>query len=159
MEFIIESLENLEISDKELSELLFQVYVEGGFTSDGVAQKVLDPASVKRRGLIFAAREVSTKEFSGMVIIVPPASSAIVRAKENECEMHLLGVKPKFRGKGLGRILVTKVIETSQMNNWSKIVLWTQKPMKEAQNLYESFGFQPLEKMNRNGIEFIVYEK
>ena len=39
------------------------------------------------------------------------------------------------------------------------MVLWTQKPMKEAQSLYESFGFRQFDEMTRNGIEFLVYEK
>lgn len=159
MNFIIERLDNIEVSDEEISELLSQVYVQGGFTTAKVAESVFNPALVKKRGILFAAQETSTKEFSGMVIIVPPSSTSIVRAKENECEMHLLGVKPKFRGHGLGRELVAKAIEYSRQNNWSKIVLWTQEPMKEAQNLYESFGFIETDEMNKNGIDFIVYEK
>ncbi|MDH5183037.1 MAG: GNAT family N-acetyltransferase [Gammaproteobacteria bacterium] len=159
MKFIIETLENIEVSDEEIFELLSQVYVQGGFTTAKVAGVVFNPALVKKRGVLFAARETATKEFSGMVIVVPPTSNAIVRAKENECEMHLLAVKPKFRGYGLGRGLVAKAIEYSSHNNWSKIVLWTQKPMKEAQKLYESFGFLHTDEMNKNGIEFLVYEK
>ena len=159
MKFIIEKLENLEISDEEISELLSQVYVQGGFTTATIAEKVFNPALVRKRGTLFAARETSTKEFAGMVIIVPPTSHAIVRAKENECEMHLLGVKPRFRGYGLGRELVTHAIEYSNRHNWSKIILWTQKPMKEAQKLYTSLGFLKTEEMNKNGIEFLVYER
>ena len=159
MKFIIERLENIEISDEEISELLSQVYVLGGFTTAKVAESIFNPVLVKKRGILFAARETSTKEFSGMVIVVPPTSNAIVRAKENECEMHLLGVKPKFRGYGLGRELVAKAMGYSSQNNWSKIVLWTQKPMKEAQKLYESFGFLQTNEINQNGIEFLVYER
>lgn len=159
MKFVIDKLENIEVSDEEISELLSQVYVQGGFTTANVAESVFNPALVKKRGIVFAARETSTQEFSGMVVIVPPTSNAIVRAKENECEMHLLGVKAKFRGYGLGRELVAKAIEYSSQNNWSKIVLWTQKPMKEAQKLYESFGFLQTDEMNKNGIEFLVYER
>jgi len=159
LKFIIERLENIEISDEEISELLSQVYVLGGFTTAKVAESIFNPVLVKKRGILFAARETSTKEFSGMVIVVPPTSNAIVRAKENECEMHLLGVKPKFRGYGLGRELVAKAMGYSSQNNWSKIVLWTQKPMKEAQKLYESFGFLQTNEINQNGIEFLVYER
>jgi hypothetical protein len=39
------------------------------------------------------------------------------------------------------------------------MILWTQKPMKEAQNLYESSGFIRIGEMTRNGIVFFVYEK
>jgi len=159
LRFIIGNINALSVSDSEISELLRLVYVEGGFTSSEVAQKVFEPNAVKSRGFVLGAREEVSNEFSGMIIVVPPTSSAIVRAKENECEIHLLGVKPKFRNFGLGRDLVSKAIELSETNNWSKIILWTQKPMKAAQILYESFNFQKTDEMNKNGIEFLVYEK
>ena len=159
MKFIIERLEDLEISDKEITDLLSLVYIKGGFTTAEVAKSAFNPELVKKRGVIFAARETTTNEFSGIVIIVPPKSNAISLAQENECELHLLGFIPKFRGHGLGRELVSKTIEYSSDNNWSKIILWTQKSMKEAQKLYESFGFLQSDEINRNGVEFFVYEK
>ena len=159
MKFIIGNIDDLNISDKEISELLYLVYVEGGFTSADMAKKVFEPNSVKDRGFVLGAREEESNEFSGMIIIVPPASSAIVRAKENECEIHLLGVKPKFRHCGLGRDLVSNAVEFSETNKWSKIILWTQKSMKSAQTLYETFDFKQTDEMSKNDIEFLVFEK
>ena len=159
MKFIIDRCENLQISDEEIYDLLSLVYVQTRFTSDERAKSIFDPIKVKDRGVLFASREKSTNEFSGMVIVVPPNSSAIVRAKENECEMHLLGVSPSYRGHGLGRKLVNKAIELAKDNHWSKMILWTQKPMKEAQKLYESYGFIRTGKMTKSDIEFLVYEK
>ncbi|WP_373018973.1 GNAT family N-acetyltransferase [Thiomicrorhabdus sp.] len=159
MNFLIDSHEKLKITDEEIFDLLFEVYVQGGFVSADVAESVFNPLSVKTRGILFAARELETKEFAGMVVLVPPGSGMIVRAKENECEVHLLGVKTKFRGVGLGRELVSKVIETAEQNEWSKIVLWTQKPMVEAQHLYESLGFTRKGEMVKNEIVFWVYER
>lgn len=159
MEFIIDSYQNLNVSDEEIFELLSQVYVKAGFTSAEMAQKLFDPVRVRDRGMLFASRETSKNEFSGMVIVVPPESKAIVIAKENECEMHLLGVAPKYRGYGLGRKLVIKAIEYAKDKNWSKIILWTQKPMKQAQRLYESLGFVRVGEMTKTGIEFLVYER
>lgn len=159
MEFIIDSCENLRVSDKEISELLSQVYVQAGYTTEEVAKSVFDPTMVRNRGVMFAAREKLKNEFSGMIIVVPPGSASIVRAAENECEIHLLGVKPAFRGHGLGRKLVAKAIEYAEENNWPKIILWTQKPMKEARKLYESFGFIRVGEMSKSEIEFLVYER
>jgi ribosomal protein S18 acetylase RimI-like enzyme len=159
MEFIVDRAENLHISDDEIFDLLSQVYVEAGFTSAEIAKTVFDPVKVRDRGVLFVSQELSKKELSGMVIVVPPKSKAIIRAKENECEMHLLGVSPKHRGYGLGRRLVSKAIDFAKDSNWSKMILWTQKPMKEAQNLYESSGFIRTGEMIKNGIQFFVYER
>lgn len=159
MKFIIDSCESLQVSDEELYGFLSLVYVQAGFTSVESAKTIFEPGKVRDRGVLFASRETSSNEFSGMVIVVPPQSRAIVRAKENECEMHLLGVRPSYRGHGLGHKLVNKAIEYAKDNNWLKMILWTQKPMKEAQKLYESCGFVRAGEMTNNGIEFLVYER
>lgn len=159
MEFIIGSCENLNVSDAEIFDLLSQVYVEGGFTSAKLAKTAFDPAKIRGRGVLFAAREKSKNKFSGMVIVVPPGSSAIVRAKENECEMQLLAVSPDCRGHGLGRKLMNKAIDFAKDNNWSKMILWTQIPMKEAQRLYESSGFVRTGEMIKGDKAFLVYER
>ena len=159
MEFIVDSAEKLDVSDDEIFDLLSQVYVQAGFTSAELAKTVFHPVKVKDRGVLFVSKELSENEFSGMVIVVPPKSKAIVRAEENECEMHLLGVSPKYRGHGLGRRLVRKAIDFATDSNWSKMILWTQRPMKEAQNLYESSGFVRTGEMTKNGVEFFVYER
>lgn len=159
MKFTIGSCNSLNVSDEEIFNFLSQVYVQAGFTSADTAKTIFDPVKVRNRGVLFASRETSGNEFSGMVIVVPPESKAIVRSKKNECEIHLLGVAPKYRGNGLGRTLVNKAVDFAQDSNWSKIVLWTQKPMKEAQRLYESFGFIRTGEMTKSGLEFLVYER
>lgn len=159
MKFLIGDIDKLNVSDTEISELLHLVYVEGGFTTSDVAKKLFEPNAVRNRGFVLGAREITSNEFSGMIIVVPPKSAAIIRAQENECEIHLLGVKPKFRGCGLGRDLVAEAIEISENNNWSRIILWTQKSMKKAQCLYESCNFQQIDKIIKNGIEFLVYAR
>lgn len=159
MTFYIASTCKQEVSDQEIFELLTHVYVEAGFTTAEVASKVFTPEAVRNRGTLFAARETSTNEFAGMIIVVPAGSSAAFLANSNECELHLLGVKQKYRRSGLGRELVSKAIEFAEKNNWTKIILWTQKSMKAAQNLYESFSFAQTGEMTKNGIEFLVYEK
>ncbi|MDH5181300.1 MAG: GNAT family N-acetyltransferase [Gammaproteobacteria bacterium] len=157
--FDINHISALPASDDEITELLRHVYVDGGFTSSEVAEKIFAPAAVRNRGFLLTARVSGANEFAGMIIVVPPTSKAIARAKANECEIHLLGVKPEFRGQGLGRDLVAKAINHAETNQWSKIILWTQKSMLAAQTLYASFHFQQTNEMSKNGIEFLVYEK
>jgi ribosomal protein S18 acetylase RimI-like enzyme len=159
VKFKIDHIDKLHVSDKEISALLSKVYVQAGFTSVERAQKIFDPLTVRKRGTLFVSRDEPNNVFAGMVIVVPPGSTAVVRAKENECEMHLLGVMPSYRGNGLGRELVNKAIEYAEENSWSKMILWTQKSMKEAQALYESSGFVNTGEMLTNGIEFLVYER
>jgi ribosomal protein S18 acetylase RimI-like enzyme len=159
VEFLIGRIEEVEISDGEIFDLLSVVYVQAGFTSSETARSIFDPVKVKNRGVLFVSKEASSNELAGLVIVVPSTSIAAVLAKENEYEMHLLGVLPKYRGYGLGRKLVNEALNFATDSGCSKMILWTQKPMKEAQSLYESFGFKRCGEMNKNGLDFLVYEK
>ena len=159
MEFEIATADFLEITDLELSELLAQVYVAGGFTEPDEAVSLFEPSAVRKRGVLFGAREKQHSNLAGIVIVVPPDSPARRLAENNEAEIHLLGVKPEYRRHGLGRMLVEVAIERANHSGYSKIILWTQLSMNGAQKLYESMGFIHIDDMTRNGRDFKVYEK
>lgn len=159
MEFAIGSAELLNISDSEISELLAQVYVDGGFTEPELAVTLFAPDSVRKRGLLIGAREQGNATLAGMVILVPPESPARRLAQDNEAEMHLLGVKPDFRQCGLGKFLVQAAMDQAKQSGYAKIVLWTQKTMYAAQRLYESMGFVRIKAIHSNGRDFWLYER
>lgn len=157
-EFHIAGADELAISDGELSDLLDQVYVAGGYTDPDEAIALFAPASVRGRGEIIGARETQSNRLAGMVIFVPPGSSGIRLAEQDTAELHLLGVMPNYRGRGLGRELVDAAINRAVHYNCRKIILWTQVAMGEAQRLYQSLGFVPAGEMERGTRKFKVYE-
>lgn len=161
MDFYIDSAEALDITDQEIAELLFTVYIEAGFAAPEMATSLFEPSAVRGRGKIIGAREKQTLTFAGMVIVVYPNSPACRLAQGNETEMHLLGVKPAYRGHGLGRTLVTAAIETVKQGGYSNMLLMTQSTMQAAHRLYESTGFVriPARDLNRGGRDFMVYER
>lgn len=159
MEFEIATADDLEISDLELSELLAQVYVAGGFTTQEEAVSLFEPSIVRNRGVLIGARERRHSKLAGIIIVVTPDSSARRLAKNNEAEIHLLGVKPEYRQHGLGHKLVEAAISRANRNGYSKLILWTQSSMNTAQKLYESSGFIHIDDIARNGRVFKVFEK
>ncbi len=159
MEFEISTADFLKITDFELSKILTQVYVEGGFTKPEEAISLFETGTVRQRGLLIGAREKQHSILAGIVIVVPPDSPARRLAGNNEAEIHLLGVKPEYRQHGLGRKLVETAIDKAKHSGYSTIILWTQFSMKAAQQLYESTGFIYTNDMTRNGRDFKVYEK
>jgi ribosomal protein S18 acetylase RimI-like enzyme len=158
MEFEIGTADSLKIDDVELSELLTQVYVAGGFTEPDEATLLFEPSAVRKRGVLIGAREKQHLKLAGIIIVVPPDSAARLLAKNNEAELHLLGVKPEFRRHGLGRMLVESAITRAKHNDYSKIILWTQVSMELAQKLYTATRFVHVDDMKRNGRDFKVYE-
>ena len=158
MELEIGTADYLKIDDVELADLLTQVYVAGGFTSADEAVALFEPVAVRERGVVIGARDKSNLKLAGIVIVVPPESPARRLAKNNEAEIHLLGVSPQYRRHGLGRMLIEAAITQAKNNGYSKIILWTQISMKSAQRLYEATGFVYLSTLTRNGRDFKVYE-
>jgi ribosomal protein S18 acetylase RimI-like enzyme len=66
------------------------------------------------------------------------------------CEIKRLYVRPKLRGKGLGRILVNAVLAEVRRIGYSTIRLDTLSLMKEAQGLYRSLGFTTIKPYLKN---------
>ncbi len=56
-------------------------------------------------------------------------------AEPDEAEIHLLAVDPQYQGIGLGRLLMTKALESIKDMGLRKTVLWTQTTMIPAHRL------------------------
>ena len=65
---------------------------------------------------------------------------------ENELiyELTKMAVKPKYRNKGIGKILLNKCIEFSNYNGNKSIILYSNKKLKNAIHLYKLFGFEEI---------------
>ena len=64
------------------------------------------------------------------------------KIREDAGEIKRMYVKPKFRGKKLGNLMVEKVICISEENRISKLFLDTSLFMSSAVSLYKKFGFK-----------------
>ncbi len=57
-------------------------------------------------------------------------------------ELMKLGVSPEAQGRGVGRALVTRVIEFARERGARRIVLWSASRLAPAVRLYASLGFR-----------------
>ncbi len=67
---------------------------------------------------------------------------ALRKLEEKICEMKRLFVREDFRGLGIGKILIEKLIKEAGLIGYEKMRLDTFPPkMSKAVSLYESYGF------------------
>jgi GNAT superfamily N-acetyltransferase len=76
---------------------------------------------------------------------------------QGECEMKRLYVRGEHHGIGLGRLLVTSVIDEARRIGYRRIVLDTLPVMKAAHHLYLSFGFSEIPAYRYNPVQGTRY--
>ena len=83
-----------------------------------------------------------------------------LRQIENDstCEVKRMYIKPGYQGKGIGKALMTSLIEAARAMNYKTIKLDTLGPkMPAAVGLYKSFGFKETTPYNYNPYEGVLY--
>ena len=79
---------------------------------------------------------------SNIKIIKKRNCIAILGLTDIEIEIYFIGVKEKFRGKGLGKELLKNVVSFSKDYRASTIILEVGVNNKPAKNIYHSFNFE-----------------
>ena len=77
----------------------------------------------------------------------------------NACEMKRLFVRRAFRGFGLGRQLVERILVQAQLAGYTNMLLDTLSDMEAARALYQEFGFVEVAPYYHNPIAGAHYLK
>ena len=89
---------------------------------------------IDNQGYIFFAK--FNDEIVGTVALI----------NEKECyELSKMAVSPKYQGLKIGQKLMDKCIEFSKEQGWEKIMLYSNRILTPALNLYRKVGFEEVE--------------
>jgi ribosomal protein S18 acetylase RimI-like enzyme len=84
---------------------------------------------------------------------------ALKKISDTECEMKRLYVKPKYRGKQIGKELVNLIINDAKMIGYKSMLLDTLPDLKPAIVLYENVGFYRIPPYNNSPVVKTVFMK
>jgi GNAT superfamily N-acetyltransferase len=83
---------------------------------------------------------------------------ALHRLDDEICEMKRLYLRPQFRGQGIGRVLVERVIDEARTIGYRRMRLDTVAPiMRDAVAMYRRFGFREIAPYRENPIAGALY--
>lgn len=89
---------------------------------------------------------------------VPAGCVALRDLGDGVSEMKRLWVRPAFQARGLGRLLVERIVAEARQIGYERMRLDTlPRRMPAAGRLYRAFGFRPIEKYYDNPIAGVEY--
>jgi ribosomal protein S18 acetylase RimI-like enzyme len=69
-------------------------------------------------------------------------SVAIVGRSRLEAQLRWFFVHPEYRGRGIGKKLLTEALRFSKQRKYKKVFLWTTSELDSARHLYVNAGFR-----------------
>lgn len=83
---------------------------------------------------------------------------ALCKVDDSTAEIKRMRVEPSLQGKGIGKLILDKLIEKARELGYKKLVLDVAEKQKGAQHLYESRGFKEYKRGDLGGQETIYYQ-
>lgn len=77
-------------------------------------------------------------------------TAALLKIKEGVFELTKMAVAERYQKKGIGRILLTQVIDKARASNIEKLVLFSNTQLAPAINMYFEEGFRVIPKVDHH---------
>lgn len=122
---------------ENVQKLVFEILREYGLepAPDGTDRDLQDiEASYIERGGVFEILEDARGRILGTVGLYP--------FDEKRIELRKMYFAPEIRGRGLGKKVLERMIDTARAKKFEQMILETASVLKEAVGLYRKFGFR-----------------
>jgi ribosomal protein S18 acetylase RimI-like enzyme len=129
----------------EVGHIRVAAYQAGGFLSaDSEYTETLRGLGADGTGHVLVARDGPGESIVGTVMLQIWPHAGHVVTGPHEAEIRALAVRPHAQGKGIGRELLSRVIERAADLGVPRLVLCTEPEMRAAHRLYVEAGFARL---------------
>ncbi|KKQ27265.1 MAG: GCN5-related N-acetyltransferase [Candidatus Magasanikbacteria bacterium GW2011_GWC2_37_14] len=151
-------LRQFEEKDKEAT---YNLHIEGlkqseSFIDDPKAREQLDQDLKKiREEYIDSDGEFFVAIIDDKVV----GMGALRKVDDITAEIKRMRVKPELQGKGIGALILDKLIEKAKELGYKKLLLDTSIKQIVAQRLYESRGFKESRRGEIYGQETLYYQR
>ncbi|MCI8300120.1 MAG: GNAT family N-acetyltransferase [Lachnospiraceae bacterium] len=79
------------------------------------------------------------------------------KINDQNCEMKRLYIRPEFRGKSIGNLLIEQIIRDAKAIGYSHMLLDTLPFLTNAIRLYQKFGFYEIESYNDSPMKNSIF--
>ncbi len=76
---------------------------------------------------------------------------------EESCELKRLYVRPAYRGLGLSRVLMDRILSDAREIGYKTMLLDTLPFLQAALKLYKDYGFEEIERYNDSPMDTSIY--
>ena len=88
---------------------------------------------------------------------LPAGCIALRRLDEHSCEMKRLYVRPDFRGRGIGSLLMRRILSDAREIGYRRMLLDTLPFLERAIQMYRSAGFYEIPGYNDSPMSTSIY--
>lgn len=121
---------------------LINVYIQdemGGGEPLGAADQVRLAEGLGKHPAAVVLLAAGNGEYAGLLVAFENFSTFTARPMVN---IHDVIVRPEYRGRGIGRLLMKGIIDEAARRGAARVTLEVRKDNLAAQHLYRSLGFE-----------------
>lgn len=132
----LQIIEFLEIHSKAFADLNYE-WIDHFFEIEEIDRKYLD---YPQEMIIDKGGAIILAEYQNNIV----GTIALIKVEKKIYELAKMSVAPNLRGKKIGHLLMEACIEKAKALGADKMIILSNRKLKNAKYLYEKFGFKDL---------------
>lgn len=148
-------------NDPETIGILFREYTEMLIEGEPVFQKYLELQNYEAE-LTHLEEKYGMPEVRLYLAYLDGKAVGCVglrKLQEGQCECKRLYVRPAFRGKSIGKQLMSRILQDAKEIGYREMLLDTLPFLESALGLYRQIGFREIPAYNDSPVETTIYMK